>query len=170
MMEVMLMTKAKYGYRLVRKTNFPIKDDHVEKNLREYLRHKFTYFSEEAFSPGNYLEIYKLSYVDGFPNSIGAVDFLWELPKAYYLYDKTSTSCGYFDDLTRSEVIAEIDNALNRITRKYLGNQFYANNRDLLGSVIFTTADRDSYIKNKRLSRNTMRQIAAIKRTIRDYE
>lgn len=144
------MAKEKYGY-LIRG------DVHVYDNLKDCLE------VSEPISTKDILEIYRLSYVDSFPIDVDSL--MWEADATWGLCGTAALNCSYFTDLT-SEEVNDFKVALDRVTRKHLGKNYYVLEEDLLGSVRFSTTDIDSYNKNGRLSRDTIRQIAVIKRKL----
>lgn len=144
------MAKEKYGYL--------INDDiHVYDNLKDCLE------VSEPISTKDILKIYRLSYVDSFPLDVDSL--MWEADETWGWYGTAALNYSCFTNLT-SEEVNDFKAALDRVTRKHLGKHYYVIEEDLLGSVRFSTADIDSYNKNNRLSRDTIRQIAAIKRKL----
>lgn len=142
------MAKAKYGY-LIRG------HDTVWDNLKDCLE------SDESISPGDILEIYKLSYVDTFPVDIDSL--MWQADETWGWYGNAALNCSYFTDLRREEV-NDFKVALDKVTKKHLGNHYYVKGEDLLGSVRLSIEDLNFYKEKQRLSANTKRKILLIKK------
>ncbi|PIT43372.1 hypothetical protein [Snodgrassella alvi] len=144
------MAKAKYGY-LIRG------HDIVHDNFKDCLE------SDESISPGDILEIYKLSYVDTFPVDVDSL--MWQADETWGWYGTAALNCSYFTDLN-SEEVNDFKVALDRVTKKHLGNNYYVKGEDLLGAVRLSIEDMDFYKKKQRLSTNTKRKILLIKNKV----